>query len=287
MFCKGNPLQVCGGSSRLTMYNNLTAIVSSSSQSSSVISTTSSTASSVSISSSSSITPEPPSQTTSSIVFSSSSTTTTISQSVSSTSSSITPEPPSQTTSSIVSSSASISSSLSSTSSSTPLSSSSTPLTSPTTTSPPSSISTPSTLSTLTSSPTVSAIRGFASLGCYNDPATGPFQGHNMPKLFSNDSMTPDLCISSALARRSASPATTFLYAGVEYGRECYAATRAPTPQPASLVGPKACTIPCKGDPSVSCGAGKMYNLYVATSVTVTGTVTNQWSSAGPVSTAS
>ncbi|PVH80099.1 WSC-domain-containing protein [Cadophora sp. DSE1049] len=326
MFCKGNPLQVCGGSSRLTMYNNLTAIVSSSSQSSSV--TLSSTTSSVSLSISStvSLSSSSSSQTTSlsvssgsssvssdsstvssssSDVSSASSTSTTSSETVSSTSSSITPEPPSQTTSSVVSSSTttstttlSTSSSTSESSSSSVLSSSSSPssstspsTTSPPTTSPPTTITTtttPSTLSTLTSTPstTVSAIRGFASLGCYNDPANGPFQGHNMPKLFSNDSMTPDLCISSALARRSANPATTFLYAGVEYGRECYAATRAPTPQPASLVGPKACTMPCKGDLSVSCGAGKMYNLYVATIVTVTGTATNQWSSAAPVSTA-
>ncbi|KAH7336040.1 hypothetical protein BKA65DRAFT_431390, partial [Rhexocercosporidium sp. MPI-PUGE-AT-0058] len=37
MTCKGNPLQMCGGSSRLTIYNNLTAIVvSSPSQSSSI-----------------------------------------------------------------------------------------------------------------------------------------------------------------------------------------------------------------------------------------------------------
>ncbi|KAH7409546.1 hypothetical protein BKA64DRAFT_720802 [Cadophora sp. MPI-SDFR-AT-0126] len=306
MFCKGNALQVCGGSSRLTMYNNLTAIVSSSSQSSSAsLSTSSSTVIGASLSSSSttslgssssSSTVSGSVSSSSSDLSSSSSTSSTSSGTVSSTSSSITPEPPSQTTSSVISSSASTSTTSSSTSSSTsasssstsatPSSSSSSSSTSPPTTSPPTT--SPSTLSTLTSTPstTISAIRGFSSLGCYNDPAGGPFQGHNMPKLFSNDSMTPDLCISSALARRSATPATTFLYAGVEYGRECYAATRAPTPQPASLVGSKACTMPCKGDPSISCGAGKMYNLYVATSVAVTGTATDQWSSAGPVSTA-
>ncbi|CZS96605.1 uncharacterized protein RAG0_05868 [Rhynchosporium agropyri] len=106
-----------------------------------------------------------------------------------------------------------------------------------------------------------------------------------MPKLFSNDSMTPDLCISSALARRFASPATSLLYVGLEYGRECYAATQAPKPQPVPLVGSKACNMACKGDPKVSCGGGNMFNLYAATSVTVTGTVTDQWTSAGPIST--
>jgi len=126
---------------------------------------------------------------------------------------------------------------------------------------------------------------GFASVGCFADPAGGPFGGHNMYKLFSNDSMTPQLCISSALARISAKPATTFLYAGVEYGRECYAGSVAPTPEPASLVGPKACTFPCKGDASQSCGAGNQYNLYVATTATLTGTETTVWTVALVVTT--
>lgn len=92
-----------------------------------------------------------------------------------------------------------------------------------------------------------------------------------MPKLFSNDSMTPDLCISSALARLSAKPATTYLYAGVEYGRECYAGSVAPTPVPTSLVGANACAMTCKGDGSLKCGGRNMFNLYVATAATATG----------------
>lgn len=98
-----------------------------------------------------------------------------------------------------------------------------------------------------------------------------------MPKLFTNDSMTPELCISSALARRSATPATTFLFAGVEYGRECYAGTMAPTPEPTSLTGNRACTMTCKGNSSLSCGAGNQYNLYAATSATLIGTGTGVW----------
>jgi iron transport multicopper oxidase len=97
--------------------------------------------------------------------------------------------------------------------------------------------------------------------------------------------MTPQLCISSALARLSATPATKFLYAGVEYGRECYAGSVAPTPEPASLVGPKACTFTCKGDPSQSCGGGNQYNLYAATTATLTGTGTAVWTVAPVVST--
>lgn len=101
-----------------------------------------------------------------------------------------------------------------------------------------------------------------------------------MPKLFSNDSMTPDLCISSALARLSAKPASTYLYAGVEYGRECYAGSVAPTPEPNTLVGKNACTMPCKGDANQKCGAGNMYNLYAATAATISGTGTTVWNSA-------
>ncbi|EKD14546.1 uncharacterized protein L3040_000069 [Drepanopeziza brunnea f. sp. 'multigermtubi'] len=223
MTCKGNPLEICGGSSRLTMYNDLGAVFSSQSsdQSSSSLDTSSTL---------------PPTLSLRSISEPSSS-----SQSLSSSSS---PSP----------------------------SSSSAP------SSPPPSNPTSTTRSSATAAPISPIIRGFAPLGCYSDASGGPYHGHNMPKLFTSDEMTPDLCISSALARLSAVPATTFLYAGVEYGRECYAATRAPTPAPSSLVGPKACTMTCKGDPGQKCGAALMYNLYVATGVTVTRTATDQGS---------
>ncbi|KAH8684343.1 hypothetical protein BGZ60DRAFT_547896 [Tricladium varicosporioides] len=83
----------------------------------------------------------------------------------------------------------------------------------------------------------------------------------------------------------SATPATTYRYVGLEYGRECYACTVAPSPEPTSLIGSKACTVPCKGDPNTSCGGGKMYNLYAATSVIPTGLARGQWSMAVPTST--
>jgi iron transport multicopper oxidase len=97
--------------------------------------------------------------------------------------------------------------------------------------------------------------------------------------------MTPDLCISSALARLSATPATTYAYVGLEYGRECYAGSVAPTPEPTSLAGTKVCTMTCKGDAKQSCGGPKMYNLWVTTTATITGTASNQWQSAPAVST--
>lgn len=107
-----------------------------------------------------------------------------------------------------------------------------------------------------------------------------------MKLLYANDSMSVESCISAAKARLSAIPATTYLFVGLEYGRECYAHTAAPSPQPTEIVGSKACTMTCKGNPTQICGAGKMYNLY-ASGPTITGTATGTaiWSSAPAQST--
>lgn len=59
----------------------------------------------------------------------------------------------------------------------------------------------------------------------------------------------------------------------------------APTPQPTSLTGAKACTMTCKGDGKPGCGGGKQYNLWAATTATITGTGTTVWKSAPAVST--
>ena len=86
-----------------------------------------------------------------------------------------------------------------------------------------------------------------------------------MPKLFTNSTgMTVEQCISSAMARLTAVPATTYRYVGLEYGQECYAHTAAPTPEPTQLVGPKACTMTCKGNHGELCGGSNMYNLYAS-----------------------
>lgn len=59
---------------------------------------------------------------------------------------------------------------------------------------------------------------------------------------------------------------------GLEYGRECYAHTAAPSPEPTSLVGKGACNIACKGDAKQSCGAGNQLNIWGVGSVTFMGT---------------
>jgi iron transport multicopper oxidase len=97
--------------------------------------------------------------------------------------------------------------------------------------------------------------------------------------------MTPDLCISSALARLSVTPATIYAYVGIEYGRECYTGSVAPTPEPMSLAGTKMCTMTCAGDRNRRCGGPNRYNLWVATSATIMGTASSQRASAPAVST--
>jgi iron transport multicopper oxidase len=79
------------------------------------------------------------------------------------------------------------------------------------------------------------------------------------------DSMNPGFCISVASARLIFS--TTYHYAAVEYGRECYGATD-PPPAPTSLIGSKACTMTCKGNipggAVETCGGRLQYNLYAS-----------------------
>lgn len=92
--------------------------------------------------------------------------------------------------------------------------------------------------------------------------------------------MTPELCISSALAQTTAQNPITYNYIGLEYGRECYAGTVPPYPEPSSLTGAHACTMSCKGNAKESCGGPNMYNFYVATAVLGSGTSSSIWNSA-------
>ena len=91
-----------------------------------------------------------------------------------------------------------------------------------------------------------------------------------MKLLLANDSMVPDLCISAAQARLTATPATTYKYLGLEYGRECYGAT-APVTSQTSLVGNQACTMTCMGNTigaKDKCGGPNMYDYYETTALT-------------------
>ncbi|KAI4172667.1 MAG: hypothetical protein LQ343_003407 [Gyalolechia ehrenbergii] len=136
-----------------------------------------------------------------------------------------------------------------------------------------STTSKPSTLTTTTRSFTASYMtpipsttatptRGFYPLGCYAEPPAPTRKP--MIQLLSSENMSPDLCISALLAADK--PGTTYAVFGLEYGRECWAATSLVTSQ-TSLVGNMACDLACKGALDISCGGRGMYNYYIATSL--------------------
>jgi hypothetical protein len=114
---------------------------------------------------------------------------------------------------------------------------------------------------------------GWSHVGCFSDVRRNIYRahdmhGHDMHLLLKSHTMNPALCISAASARRTAKPATTYHYVGLEHGRDCYAATAAPSPIPTSLVGKKACTNTCMGNRhgrSVEmCGGWRQYDLYAS-----------------------
>ncbi|KAL8934465.1 MAG: hypothetical protein Q9216_005904 [Gyalolechia sp. 2 TL-2023] len=120
-----------------------------------------------------------------------------------------------------------------------------------------------STTSYMTPNPSSSATptKGFYSLGCFAEPPAPTKKP--MVQVLASDNMSPDLCISALSAANK--PGTTYAVFGLEYGRECWAATSLVTSQ-TSLVGNMACNLACKGTSGVSCGGRGMYNYYVATS---------------------
>jgi hypothetical protein len=70
--------------------------------------------------------------------------------------------------------------------------------------------------------------------------------------------MTVEICLDVAHAANPPYP-----YAGVEYGRECWAALTSPAAAtPTSGAG--ACTMTCTGNPTESCGGKGMFNLYAS-----------------------
>jgi hypothetical protein len=103
--------------------------------------------------------------------------------------------------------------------------------------------------------------------GCYKDLR----EGHVMPLLVSNKSVTPELCgaIVSSLANKAVP--TFYPFYAVENKKECYGGSSlAWGPTITSLVGPKACTATCSGSHRVvptgpaRCGGSHQMNLYVA-----------------------
>ncbi len=100
-------------------------------------------------------------------------------------------------------------------------------------------------------------------VGCFSH-----IPGHEMHFLKKSHNMDPALCISAASARKTAIPATTYKYVGLEHGKNCYGATAAPYPIPTNLVGKNACTSTCRGNvvggPVEMCGGWRQYDLYAS-----------------------
>ena len=69
--------------------------------------------------------------------------------------------------------------------------------------------------------------------------------------------MTVEACLAAAAMKG-------YMYAGVEYGSECYSSNTKPT---AAALGDAACNMPCPGNSQQACGAGYALSLYVGSGV--------------------
>ncbi|KAK2008051.1 WSC domain-containing protein [Colletotrichum eremochloae] len=245
MLCAGNKYQYCGAGSRLDLYqlSPLEAGTSSSivAFTSSIVSTSSSV-----ISSSSPVSDLAVSSTASSTVRVSA-----VTLSGSSASSLVSSTPPSTSSSSTI-----------------PV-----PTVPASTTVSGSSGTAPST----TTGPVATATNGYYYIGCFQDSSAG----NALPRLFANNSVTPELCIDYANSKFSNSPTSTtkMPYVFLEYHHECNGGATFDFKGAAvtSLVGKQACKDYCYGsvrtfttDGKVTtttgtanyCGGPKMFDLY-------------------------
>ncbi|KAJ0164323.1 WSC domain-containing protein [Colletotrichum tanaceti] len=280
MVCKGNKFQYCGAGSRLDLY--LFSPLASSASSSAVVSTiSSSAASSTGLTTSSSI------DSSSSLASPSISSVATSSSALpeSSASPTILPPPasdpavssavPSTSVDSTITLSSSPASSLAPTMP--PPTSSSSTMPVPTVPASTTASSSAGTAPSTTSGPTATATNGYYYIGCFQDTNSG----HALPGLFSNNSVTPELCIDYANSKFSNSPTSTtkMPYVFLEYHHECYGGGTFDFKGAAvtSLVGKQACKDYCYGsvrtfttDGKVTtttgtanyCGGPKMFDLY-------------------------
>jgi hypothetical protein len=100
-------------------------------------------------------------------------------------------------------------------------------------------------------------------IGCFSNPSDD-----EVSLLFKSEKMNSELCIFAASARKTTTPTTTYHYVGLDHGRDCCAATAAPSPIPKSLIEATACTNPflgkTAGGPVEMCGGWKQYHLYAS-----------------------
>ncbi|EJD47485.1 WSC-domain-containing protein [Auricularia subglabra TFB-10046 SS5] len=115
--------------------------------------------------------------------------------------------------------------------------------------------------------PTVAAVSGFNSLGCFVDPTNArTLRG---TALFRADNMTPAVCTARCKSQG-------FKFAGVEYGQECFCGNEIVNQKKAADA---ECSTACAGDAKARCGAGNRVNIYQSTAATSVQPVS--WSAMG------
>jgi hypothetical protein len=88
----------------------------------------------------------------------------------------------------------------------------------------------------------------FSLLGCFREPGVGQ---RSLPNVYADDAMTVELCLTTAAG---------FIFAGVEYGRECWYGNTLNTAT--THVGNENCQFHCPGNENEYCGAGDHLVLY-------------------------
>lgn len=74
--------------------------------------------------------------------------------------------------------------------------------------------------------------------------------------------MTVEMCLS--LAQRGDRSGKSYLWAGVEYGRECWVGQSVAGGAPVNSTGGASdCSMTCAGNPSEYCGKGGKLSMYV------------------------
>jgi hypothetical protein len=99
-------------------------------------------------------------------------------------------------------------------------------------------------------------VNSYVYQGCYHEGATGRLLSG--PSYSNNTGMTVESCTSFCQANMP-----NGVYAGVEYGQECYCGASLPTGAVLeSDVGHSTCNMLCKGNNKEYCGAGSLLNVY-------------------------
>ena len=99
-------------------------------------------------------------------------------------------------------------------------------------------------------------VNSYVYQGCYHEGTTGRLLSG--PSYSNSTGMTVESCTSFCQANM-----LNGVYAGVEYGQECYCAASLPTGAVLeSDVGHSTCNMLCKGNDKEYCGAGGLLNVY-------------------------